>query len=429
MRFYIHTLGCKINQYESQALREAWAGLGWHEVRDPGRADVILINTCAVTARAEDESARLVRSLAAKTTAKVVATGCAASLPKRAWDDFRVLTIPQGRKVDLLRGVDGYEDSSDVPKFADTFAPLAVQGSVRARGVVKVQDGCSHRCSYCIIPETRGPSRSRPAYEVIDEVDRLFSRGVPEVILSGINLRQFGMDLHPRIDFWDLVADLGSMLSPKWAGRARIRLGSLEPSELGAKALDTLEGHTLVCPHLHISLQSASPRVLKAMNRGHYTAETVGDFIRNLERFWPSPAIGVDLLVGFPGETEEDFARTREFCLSFPVTYGHVFPFSPRPGTPAATMPGQVGEKMKKERAKILREILAGRKQSFLERISSLPRMCVVPETGRKGVCGRYMTCVLHEGERPMSKGRLVDVRPCGVHNDACLVRCDGEEG
>jgi MiaB/RimO family radical SAM methylthiotransferase len=298
------------------------------------------------------------------------------------------------------------------------FPEFSLQSSRRARGVVKVQDGCSHRCTYCIIPFTRGPSVSRPFSAILQEVRRVFSSGIPEVVLSGINLGHFGRDLSPRTDFWDLVAFLEQELASEWAGKKRLRLGSLEPGELNSKGLDTLAGSTMLCPHLHVSLQSASPKVLRAMGRGHYSPGSVSGFVLELERLGLDYVLGADLLVGFPGESDADFSDTLKFCTRLPLGYAHVFPYSVRPGTAAAAFSSQVPHAIRSARAGDLRQALLENRMDTLRRIASKRLLTMVPETSSRGICEYYFTCRTEDSSPPLPYGQLVGVRPLRVAGD-----------
>jgi tRNA A37 methylthiotransferase MiaB len=472
--FFIATMGCKINQYESQALREAWTGRGFAEADTPGGADVILVNSCAVTDGAVRDLRQLLGGfqrdlLPSRPHLKVIVTGCAAQVmaDELASMPGVDLVVPQSDKPSLLdlpfpsgldvppslpnphpnRGVQGEsfplvergpgERQSLSPgrrrhfPEAPAYPGFAITGCTRSRPVVKVQDGCGHGCTYCIVPLTRGRSASRPAGEVLDEVRRLLDRGFREIVLSGINLRQYGRDFQdtgePGWDFWRLLAHLDGSLAREWAGAARLRLSSLDPGQLGAGGLDTLAGCRMVCPHLHLSLQSGSPDILRRMGRGHYGPDDALRFVEGLGRVWPRFGLGADLLVGFPGETDGEFERTMALAAALPLTYAHVFPYSPRPGTPAARFPDQVPGGVKKSRAGRLRGLAAEKKRAFLAGLAALDRLEVVFDGNGgngpiRGVSGHYADCVLSDegadegaGEAACPVRKLVQVRPVGL--------------
>lgn len=405
--FFLTTQGCKVNQYESQAIREAWVQKGLRETRDASRADTILVNSCAVTERAVQDLFRTIRRLRQQNSAEIIITGCAAQVLANELKQEPGVTrvVPQSAKNKLL----DLRGNQQQPQ---------ITGYYRARAAIKIQDGCSHNCTYCIIPKTRGRSVSRDFSAITDEVRGLFEAQIHEVSLCGVNLRLFGKDLRPACDFWDLLSHLEDRLA-NYAPTHRLRLSSLEPSELNDKALATLRASKLVCPHLHISLQSASNTVLRGMKRGHYSAQNLLPFFERLRIFWPVFALGVDIIAGFPAESEQEFAQTCKFCLDAPLTYGHIFPFSPRPGTPAASFPDQIFPHIRHKRAKILRQIVATKKQAFLSRLGNQKQLAIIPENRQKGMCEFYVECV---SEAELVPGQIQVVRPVGVKNNNLVV-------
>lgn len=414
-RLFAATLGCKINQYETQAISEAWRAGGYFLSESAADADVILINSCAVTAKAVADLRKMVRRLHRENPeAGIIITGCAAQVLREELAELPgvVRVVPQEDKSELLR------------PHSETFS---ISDYPRARAVVMVQDGCSHGCTYCIVPLTRGPSRSRAVSDVLDEAEQLLEKGFHELILSGVNLRQFGRDLEPSSagntpDFWDLLRMLDERLA-RFAGRARLRLSSVEPGQLGDKALEVLSASKLVCPQLHLSLQAGDPEVLRRMGRGHYRAEQAEAFLERLASVWPLFGLGADLLTGFPGETEAQFENTLAFCERLPLSYAHVFPYSSRPGTPAATMKDKVPVEEKKRRAAVLRELAETKKQTFLDRVAALDRVDVLVQDAKgNGVCEYYAPCrFVRPG--PAAKARaLVSARPVGVRRGVVLV-------
>ena len=411
--FFLTTQGCKVNQYESQAIREAWLDEGLMETHDPALADIVLVNSCAVTERAVLDLAKLVRGFAALSPRpRVVVAGCAVEA-----DRERILALEAVDEVVAQRdkAALGHAD-------AGPFPSLRISDYNRARAVIKVQDGCSHGCTYCIIPATRGRSVSREPSEVVAEAGRLLEAGIRELSLCGINLRHYGRDLSPRIDFWDLLAAVDAALAPRWAGRARLRIGSLEPADLHAKALETLAGCRLMSPHLHLSLQSGSPEVLRRMGRGHYGPEQVFGFLEELGRVWPVFGLGADIIAGFPGETDEHVRQTLDVVERLPLSYAHVFPYSERPGTPAATFAGPVPPHVRRERAKLLRQAVARKRESFLRNLLGRPGMDVVVEDGGTGMNEFYVECTL-EGGFSAGARELVRVVPLRVSAAGLVVR------
>lgn len=422
--FFILTQGCKVNQYESQAIREAWAARGMEETEDRDTADLVFINSCAVTERAISDLKRHIRKIhQANPHAAILVAGCAVqAMPEIDSLPGVTLAVPQDQKH-LLTGYDGEAGLiSAQPPAPHAFPELFISGYKRSRGVIKIQDGCSHGCTYCIIPLTRGPSISRSPQDILDEVGRLFRAGVHEVSLCGINLRHFGRDLSPKIDFWDLLQMLEKKFASTWVGQARIRLSSLEPSELNDKGLRTLKNSSLVCPHLHISLQSGSPQVLRRMGRGHYTPAMVMQFVEQLRSIWPVFALGVDIITGFPGETREYFQETVRCVHSLPLTYAHVFPYSNRPGTAATLFPDQIDPKERRDRAGVLRTIIQEKKIAFMDTLAKQPALHVIFENQIKGMNEFYVQCICTDADNNLPHIHSIqDVIPIG-HSDMQLL-------
>ncbi|MDR2727146.1 MAG: MiaB/RimO family radical SAM methylthiotransferase [Deltaproteobacteria bacterium] len=443
--FFLATFGCKVNQYESQALREAWHTLGGREADDPADAAGIVINTCAVTARAASDARQAVRSLHRQAPdARIVLTGCSASLagPQLAALPGVAAVIAQSDKERLLAGPPFACSSPDVlsptaPSVPNPDWPaLRIASYRRSRPVLKVQDGCSHGCAYCVVPLTRGPARSRAPEDVLAEAKRLLAAGYRELVLSGVNLLQYRMPGTDRLDFWDLLARLDAALTPQWQGRARLRLSSIDPAQLGPKARDTLAAAHLVCPHVHISLQSGSPAVLRRMGRSHYDPGAIPDALRDLSAIWPVFGLGADVLVGFPGESRAECRETLDLLHALPLSYAHVFPYSRRPGTAAADLPDLPGPE-KRARAALARTVAAAKQRNFLQSLLNVPELRLAPDapqgnpgededeiflpvnaqdSGRvRGVTECYAACLLPAGSVKAGSRELLRVRPTGL--------------
>lgn len=387
-KFFFVTFGCKVNQYETQALREAWTAQGGEECAAPAQADAICINSCAITAKGERDARNAVFRLRREAPeARLILTGCSARLfaaytprPGAVWAEPDLL-MPQEEKSRLLAGPWADMDGTppDAASSQRTFPPFRISGFKRARPVLKVQDGCAHRCTYCIVPQTRGRPRSRPVRDIVDEARRLLTAGHTELMVSGVNLAQYGRDADTG-DFWSLLRTLDAALAPDFAGRARLRVSSLEPGQLDQRGIETLSACRMLCPHLHISLQHGSRAVLRRMGRGHYTPAMLERALAQLARDWPVMGLGTDIIAGFPGETEEDLHLLLELVERLPLSYAHVFPYSRRPGTAAARFAGQVPHALKLERAARLREAVAQKKRLFLQAQCALPRMLVAAD-------------------------------------------------
>lgn len=452
--FHILTFGCKVNQYETQALREAWLAAGAVETELPAEADLLCVNSCAVTSLAVSDARRAVRRLLREAPqARIVLTGCAASLLNEpgersgpalctlaalpAAPSGRVQVCEPAHKAELLHYFDAHDQSrpaSDLPAAGQSlFPPFQVSGFKRTRPVVKVQDGCSQGCAYCIVPLTRGPATSRDPREVLEELRRLLAAGFREIMISGINLRQYAFrdaanarDIPGAKDFWDLLACIDAELAPEWAGRARVRISSVDPAQLDLKGLQTLAASRLVCPHLHLSLQSGCAAVLRRMGRAHYDPEQIHKAVAELRSIWPVFALGADILAGFPGETEAEAAETLELIRTLPLTYAHVFPYSERPGTLAATLPHGVPNDLRRKRAAALRSVVATKRRQFLE--SLIGSNCsVAMEPEGHGVNELYVPC-RPQTPPPQRHGELLQVTVTGTEKNGLIVALvDGE--
>lgn len=429
--FHILTFGCKVNQYESQAQREKWLAAGGVECDAPEDADLILLATCAVTAEAVSDARQMARKLARIAPgARLVVTGCAASA---APDDFALPSVaalaPQTGRARLLETPpqDLLQRQEPLLLPAKTFdgrrayPPFSITSFRRARPVLKVQDGCSHRCTYCIVPLTRGPSCSRNPGDALDEARRLLRAGHREIMISGVNLRQYHAE---GMNFWALLRLLDASLAPEWAGRARLRLSSLEPAQLDSEGLETLESCRMLCPHLHLSLQSGSPAVLSRMGREHYAPEQVEEAIGRVRAFWPEFGLGADILMGFPGESEDETRETVLMAERLPFTYAHVFPYSIRPGTRASAMPGHLPKALRQEHAARVREVIRGKQHAFLRRQAERPVMLLAFDGNGSshGLNDCYVSCALAASSPLPSGHELLAARPVGQGEGRLLV-------
>ncbi|WP_045214938.1 tRNA (N(6)-L-threonylcarbamoyladenosine(37)-C(2))-methylthiotransferase MtaB [Desulfonatronovibrio magnus] len=419
MNFHIITLGCKINQYESQAITESLARRGLNCSSTPQEAEIIIINSCAVTTRAVRDLKKCCRRMARQNhTAKIIVTGCAAQVFEQELQslDEVAQVVAQTHKTRFLQGLEQLESTSCQEQ--DFF----ISDFYRSRAIVKVQDGCDHNCTYCIVPQTRGVPRSREPQIILQEIEGLLQKGFTEIIMGGINLRLYGRDLSPQKDFWDLLAFVcrQTMAAPE---NFRLRMSSLEPSELNSKALDCLNRYNQICPHLHVSLQSGSPAVLKKMNRSHCNPAELIRFCNDLKSIWPVYALGADLLTGFPGETHEDYLDTFRIMNQLPLTYAHVFPFSLRPGTPAARFSGQISSTLKKERAASLQAAALCCKQKFLQKVLSQPKLQVVIENENRGMSEYYIECTVLDTFPELPPRSMIQAQPLSVQDKGLCVK------
>lgn len=416
--FYIETFGCKVNQYESQQILEAWQKAGGQLVNEPAQADYIFVNSCAITGRAERNARNAIfrlKQLAPR--ARIVLSGCAAQF----YNDFRPrknanwaapdYCIPQSGKNSLHSGPPGMAVSMN---GETACRPIHAYG--RARPVIKIQDGCSQKCAYCIVPYTRGKPQGRKPEEILAECRHLANQGYGELVLSGVNLSQYPGG------FWKLLAWLDKELAKDYTGKLRLRPSSIDPAMLNDLGLETISQCRLLCLSLHLSLQHASPDVLRGMGRGHYNMEFILQALAELRKIWPVFGLGADILVGFPGETEEDMRVLLNFLAAIPLTYAHVFPYSARQGTPAKNYPNQIPRYEKEQRASRARELINRKKQKFLRSQLAMPQMLIAPESASqcKGVNEFYTTCVLEQKVDELAG--LVAVKPVSVEGDRLLV-------
>lgn len=357
-RAALHNLGCKVNAYETEAMQQLLAEAGYEIVPFEECADVYVINTCSVTNIADRKSRQMLhRAKKRNPDAIVVAAGCYVQTKEKQAlaDDAIDIVIGNNHKHELAGLIAEYEKKQrdahqktakvcDINRGRQAYEALALSKTAEhTRAFIKVQDGCNQFCSYCIIPFARGRVRSRAAEEVIAEIRRLAENGYREVVLTGIHLSSYGVDCGD--DLLHLIERVHEV-----EGIARIRLGSLEPRIVTEEFVRRLAGLSKVCAHFHLSLQSGCDSVLVRMNRRYDTAE-YEESCRLLRRYYEHPAITTDVIVGFPGETGEEFAATERYLERIRFYEMHIFPYSRREGTKAAAMEGQVTEQVKKERS------------------------------------------------------------------------------
>ena len=355
------TLGCKVNQFESASFLTSLEEKGVTVTPFSHPADIYIVNTCTVTGKAASQSRQLVRrALRTNPGARVVVTGCCAQVDPEMFMQISkdsVCVVGNGNKrqlVDIaLSDLNHYPDEflGDVSKEKEIcFLPVK-KFAGRTRAFLKIQDGCNSFCSYCIVPYARGRSRSLPPLKVVEQMEVFAEEGVKEIVLTGIHSGCYGRDLNPRLSLLELLEIINRRKLP-----IRYRLSSLELGGITPEMLQFMKQAKGFMPHFHIPLQSGDNSILKKMNR-RYTAETYMETVEKVIEFLPTAAVGVDVLVGFPGEDDQAFLNTLNLLESLPVAYLHVFPFSKRPGTPACEMEGQVPNKIKKERVALLREL------------------------------------------------------------------------
>lgn len=356
-RAAFHTLGCKVNAYETEAMEELLQTAGYDIVPFTEQADVYVVNTCSVTNMAERKSRQMLhRAKKLNPEAVVVATGCYVQVSEEeARADAAVdLVLGNNQKRQIVTALDAYFEGrafddvlADVEK--EQYEELEVSTVLEhTRAFVKVQDGCNQFCSYCIIPYARGRVRSRRMQNVIAEIKRLAEAGIQEVVLTGIHLSSYGREIDGESHLIELIEAIHPI-----DGISRIRLGSLEPRIITEEFVGRLKKLHKVCPHFHLSLQSGCEETLKRMNR-HYTPEEYYEKCKLLRAAFENPAITTDVIVGFPGETDEEFDKTRQFLEKVHFYEMHIFRYSRRKGTRADKMENQIPEETKAQRSSIL---------------------------------------------------------------------------
>ncbi|HEY1849967.1 MAG TPA: tRNA (N(6)-L-threonylcarbamoyladenosine(37)-C(2))-methylthiotransferase MtaB [Candidatus Binataceae bacterium] len=370
MRFAIATLGCKVNQYDSAIIESRLGSLGMERGDFDQPADVYIVNTCTVTDRADSESLRLARrARRLNPKARVIMTGCLAQAsPEKLAGAAEVdAVVGLGRLGDLERAVSGAAAErvmvSNLRKERATIelAPVALEGHTRA--FLKLQEGCDQFCSFCIVPFSRGLSRSVDPRRVIEAIDGMHERGYKEVILTGVHLGGYGKDLDPPIALEELLEMIAER-SPI----GRVRISSLDPEELSDRLLSIVAQSDKFCPHLHLPLQAGEDDVLARMRR-RYTTEHFRERVGRILEAMPDAAIGTDLIVGFPGESEQQFEQSFKFLESLPLAYFHVFPYSVRSGTTAAKFTGKVASGEIKRRAAAVRALGDQKRIDFAQRM------------------------------------------------------------
>ncbi len=422
MKIAFYTLGCKVNQYESQAMSEKAAANGYEIASADEEADIYVVNSCTVTAESDRKTRQAVRRFKRNHPESIVVlTGCMPQAFPQDAERLEQADIVLGNRNNskLFELINGYFSCGrriidiEEHKNGDKFSGGDISGfDRRTRAVVKIEDGCNRFCSYCIIPYSRGRVRSKPIEELKEELHKLSEAGFAEVVLVGINLSAYGTDI--GLSICDAV-ELADSMNFK-----RVRLGSLEPDHITDEVIKRLSKLQSFCPQFHISLQSGCDNTLKAMNR-HYSAEEYSELCKKLRANFPDATITTDIMVGFPTESEEDFAENVRFAQKIGFEKVHVFPYSPREGTKAAKMP-QIEKSVKEKRSHIMIEKTEEIRREFLK--SQIGKTVeVLFETRHsdgyiEGYTGNY-TPVKVKGELPC--GEILKVKITDVDGDFCV--------
>ena len=354
-----HTLGCKVNTYESNAMLKIFNEAGYQEVDFKQVADVYVINTCTVTNTGDSKSRQMIRKAIRKNPkATICVVGCYSQTAPEEIEKIEGVGVVLGTQYrsDIVKYVDEHLETGEMVIKVDNvmnlrkFEDLNIDRFKNTRAFLKIQDGCNNFCTYCIIPYARGRVRSRQKESVLNQAQRLVDNGYVEIVLTGIHTAGYGEDLDDY-SFYELLVDL-----VKIKGLKRLRISSIETSQISDEIIDLIGSNEIIVDHLHVPLQAGSDATLKRMNRKYTTAEYL-EKINKIRSYLPNIAFTTDVIVGFPGETDEEFEETYNFIKQVNYSELHVFPYSPRKNTPAAKMKGQVNDQIKHERANRLLQL------------------------------------------------------------------------
>jgi len=403
------TLGCRLNTYESEVMRK--------NARDAGLENAIIINTCAVTGEAVRQARQTIRKMRkSDPDAKIIVTGCAAQIDPEAFAEMEEVDRVIGNKEKLevesfLPERTELIEVTDIMQVRETANHLIDGFDGHTRAFIEVQQGCDHRCTFCIIPFGRGPNRSVSIGEIVDRVKNLVERGYQEVVLTGVDVTSYGPDLPGKPTFGQMVRRVLSNVPQL----PRLRLSSLDPAAIDADLLDVIAREPRLMPHFHLSLQSGEDMILKRMKRRHTIADAISlcDKIRILR---PDAVFGADIIAGFPTETDEMFATTLETLDRCGITFAHVFPFSPREGTPAARMP-QVPGAIRKQRAARIRALGEAALDDFMaSRLNKT--VSVLVEKNNAGHCEHYCPVQLTSAAEA---GQIVSAKITGIQDGSLI--------
>lgn len=414
MKFKIITLGCKVNTYESNSISDTLLANGYEKALDDRQADIVIINTCTVTNTANNKSLKMIRhAIRNNRDAIIIVTGCSAQVYHKQIMEIDGVSIIIGTvgKSQILKYIEEYKKNKeqiiDVKNNTNIlFEEMKLNNFDKTRAFVKIQDGCNNFCSYCIIPFTRGSVRSRNKDEIINEIKTLINYGHHEIVLTGIHTGNYGEEFD-NYDFASLLSDL-----VKIQGLDRLRISSIEVTELNDRVLSILEKEKVLVSHLHIPLQAGTDKILKAMNR-KYDTKYFKEKIDKIRTIRPDISISTDVIVGFPGETEEDFIESMDFINSMKFSKIHVFPYSKREGTKAATFDNQIDEKVKKDRARLLIKLSKKLEIEYMDKFMG-KEVSFIPEVFDNGFfyghTGNYLYVKANGTSDDLKKNKIVEI-------------------
>ena len=424
MKARIITLGCKVNQFETQAMFQTLSENGYEIVGENENADISIINSCAVTQASEQKAVKLIHRIRRENPDTVIVlTGCMAQAFPKSSENLSEVDIVLGnkRRADLIPTLKKY--FSDMRKFTfvedyakkDEYENLSIDSFMnRTRAFLKIEDGCNRFCSYCIIPYARGRVRSCTLDYIRNEVQTLAKNGYKEIVIIGINLSSFGSD--SGLKFSDAVKTACE------SANVRIRLGSLEPESMDMETLKEFAKYSNFCPQFHLSLQSGCDETLKRMNR-HYTSAEYAEIVGNIRKVFANPSITTDVMVGFAGETDEEFKQSLEFVKSIGFAKVHIFPYSRRKGTAADKYANQISPDIKKIRAAEMAKETAETSKAFLQsQVGRIEKVLIETrnKNGRyEGYTMNYTPVFVEADESYINK--VVDVLITGVENEYCI--------
>ena len=423
MKFQIYTLGCKVNTYESNVMRDALLNKGYFEVGLKEKADITIINTCTVTNTADRKTMKVIRQAIRKNeNAIIVVCGCLVQNKKEEVSkidgvDIVIGNINKSKIVDYIeKYIEEKKQEVDVRNIMNTnFEPMMLNNFNKTRAFVKIQDGCNNFCSYCIIPYTRGNVRSKDKQSVLKEIQLLVDEGHKEVVLTGIHTGNYGAEF-ADYKFADLLKDI-----VKIDKLERLRISSIEITEINDDVMEVIKENNILVDHMHIPLQSGSDAVLKRMNR-KYDKEYFINKIKKLRKIRPNISITTDVIVGFPGETKEEFEETIETIKKIEFTKLHVFPYSKREGTKAAVMDGQVDENIKKKRVKILLQLSKELEYNYMEKFIG-QKVIFIPEMAKEdyiiGHTGNFLNVKYHGNKNDLNKD--IEVKINNIEYPYCI--------